>query len=121
MANSSVNAPNYSTDATVRVFDNFYTFSVDVPASEYDVVYSYFKSIFSNNQIASNFTTMLFRIAENLGVSVLTVLAQIEGLDTIALTNTMVYYLNGMQSQSTLLGINATITPNYWTARNVML
>lgn len=121
MANSSVNAPNYSTDLTVRVYDTFYAFSVDVPAAEYDVVNSYFKSIFGTEQIASNFTTTLFRIAENLHVPVLTLLAQIEGQNTIELTSTMAYYLNGMQSQSTLLGINATITPNYWAARNVML
>jgi hypothetical protein len=39
---STINAVNPNIDATVRVFDNFYKFEVNVPAAEYDVVYSYF-------------------------------------------------------------------------------
>lgn len=121
MANSSVNAPNTSVDRTVRVYDTFYDFEIDAPAAEYDVVNSYFESVFDNNRIAKNFTTTLFRISENTNTPVLTLLQEIEGQDTITLTNTLAYYLNGIQSQSTLLGINATVTPNYWTARNILL
>ena len=39
---TTVNYTNYNQDLTVRVFDRFYDYDVNVPAAEYDVVYSYF-------------------------------------------------------------------------------
>ena len=118
---STVNYANPNTDLTVRVFDSFYDYDVSVEANEYDAVNSYFKSVFSNNQIAQNFTVTLFRIAEETQTPVLTLLSEIQGQSAIELTSTLAYYLNGLRSPSTLLGINSAVTPNYWTARNVML
>jgi hypothetical protein len=43
-----------------------------------------------------------------------------EDMDKIQLTATLAYYLNGLRSPTTLLGINASVTPNFWTARNVL-
>lgn len=117
----SVNEINPKIDTSVRVFDEFYSFSVEVDANEYDVVNSYFRSVFSDNQIAKNFTTSLFRVAEQTQQPVLTLLASIEGQDAITLTNTMAYFLNGIRSPTTLLGVNNPVVPNYWAARNVML
>ena len=93
---------------------------MEVDANEYDAVNSYFESVFNDKQIAQNFTTSLFRVAEQTGVPVLTILQQLEGQDQITLTNTLCYYLNGLRSPATLLGINSAVTPNYWTARNVL-
>ena len=118
---SSVNVPNPKLNTTIRVFDDFYGFQIEVEANEYDVVNSYFKSIFGNNQIANNFTVSLFRVAYGTDVSVLTLLDQIKGQDSITLTQTMAYFLNGIRSPTTLLGVNAPVVPNYWTARNVLL
>ena len=117
---ASVNTINPKIDLTVRVFDDFYGFALEVDANEYDAVNSYFESVFNDKQIAQNFTTSLFRVAEQTGVPVLTILQQLEGQDQITLTNTLCYYLNGLRSPATLLGINSTVTPNYWTARNVL-
>ena len=50
----------------------------------------------------------------------LTLLAEIEDMEKIQLTATLAYYLNGLRSPTTLLGINAAVTPNFWTARNVL-
>ena len=118
---SSINTINQNVDLTVRVFDAFYSFGIQVDANTYDAVNSYFESVFENRQIAKNFTVSLFRVAEQTKVSVLTLLAQISGQNQIQLSNTMAYYLNGIRSPATLLGINASITPNYWAARNVLL
>ena len=117
----SINNPNPKFNTTIQVFDNFYGFQVEVDANEYDVVNSYFKSIFGNNQIANNFTVSLFRVAYGTDVSVLTLLDQIKGQDSITLTQTMAYFLNGIRSPATLLGVNAPVVPNYWAARNVLL
>jgi hypothetical protein len=47
-------------------------------------------------------------------------LDQIQDQDQLQLTATLAYYLNGIRSPSTLLGVNSVLTPNYFTARNVL-
>jgi len=117
----TVNAPNPKLDQTVRVFDEFYAFEMYVPAMEYDIVNSYFNTVFKTAEAAQNFTTALFRISDQTKVPILTILDQIQDQDQIQLTATLAYYLNGLRSPSTLLGVNSVLTPNYFTARNVVI
>lgn len=116
----SVNELNPKIDLTVRVFDDFYNFELEVDSNEYDVVYSYFRSIYTNDTAAANFTTTLFRISSETRVPVLTLLAQIQDMNSVELTSTLAYYLNGLRSPTTLLGINEPVVPNYYTARNIL-
>jgi len=116
---STINALNPKIDQTVRVFDNFYNFEVNVPAGEYDVVFSYFKSVFTTAQVAANFTATLFRIAEQTSTPVLSLLQQLEGQSQIQITSTLCYYLNNLRSPATLLGYSVPVTPNFYAARNV--
>jgi hypothetical protein len=116
---ATVNAINPRVDLTVRVFDDFYGVDLQVPAGEYDVVNSYLKKVFKSQAAADDFTTQIFRIAQETKVPALTVLSQMQNQDEIRLTATISYLLNGLRSPSTLLGINAVTTPNVWAARNV--
>jgi len=116
----SVNTANRNVDQTVRIFDGFYDYQTDVDANEYDVVNSYFESVFGTSEAAANFAVTLFRIADETGTPVITLLAEIEDQDKISLTQTLCYYLNGLRSPTTLLGITGTSTPVFWAARNVM-
>jgi hypothetical protein len=117
---SSVNNPNTNIDATVRVFDQFYQYQEIVPANEYDAVYSYFRSIYTTAEAANNFTTALFRISANSGIPALTLLDELKQLGPEDLNVTFAYDLNGLRSPSTLLGVNSTVVPNYYAARNVV-
>lgn len=116
---TTVNYANPKVDQTVRIYDEFYAYAADVPAAEYDAVNSYFKSVFGTGEAADNFTVTLFRVSEDSNIPVMTLLQQIEGQSQPELTLTLSYYLNGTRSRSTLLGLNATVTPNYYVARNV--
>ena len=116
----TVNALNTNVDLSVRIFDTFYNYETFVNAEEYDVVYSYMRSVFTTDQAAGNFTVALFRIAQETRTPVLDILQNIQGQDTIVITQTLAYYLNNLRSGSTLLGVGATVTPNYYTARNVL-
>ena len=118
---STVNAPNPKIDQSVKIFDTFYLFEAVVPASEYDIINSYFQSVMGTTQAAANFTVTVFRIAQESRTPVMTIFEQIKGLDEPQLSLTLAYYLNGLQSLSTLLGINAVATPNYYAARNVVV
>lgn len=116
----SVNNPNDKVDQTVRVFDKFYAFDVQVPVEEWDVVNSFFASVFKTRDAAANFSTALFRVAYETNTPVLTLLAQMQNQNGIQITGQLAYYLNALRSSSTLLGVNSTLTPNFYTARNVL-
>jgi hypothetical protein len=116
---STVNETNLRIDQTVRVFDQFYNYSANVPAQEYDIVLSYFRSVFTTALAADNFTTALFRVAEESETPVLTLLQSMEGQNSVELTISMAYYLNSIRSPATLLGVLTPTTPNFYTARNV--
>lgn len=122
---SSINYTNYNIDQTVRVFDSFYEYDVDVPAAEYDIVNSYFKSVMTSKQAADNFTVSLFQVAENTGVPALTLLQSFQSSggnvgNTMNLDINMAYYLNSIRNRATLLGIGVPVTPNFYAARNVV-
>lgn len=116
---ATVNYTNPNVDLTVRVFDTFYNFELDVPAQEYDVVYSYFRSVFTTDSAAGNFTVTLFRIAQSNDVPVLNLLEQLQTTTGTQLTALLAYYLNAERSGATLLGVSEPVQPNFYAARNV--
>lgn len=119
---ATVNNINRNIDNTVRVFDSFYGYEEFVPAAEYDVVNSFFRSVVPDPLAAGNFAISLFRIAGTTQTPVLTLLQTIEqnGTTAIQLTQTLTYYLNNLRSPATLLGVGAVVAPNQYTARNVL-
>lgn len=117
----SVNEPNPSLGTTVRLYDSFYEFELQVPVNEYDAVNSYFESVFKSKEAALNFTTSLFRVSQRAGVSVMSLLKDLERTgNTLDLTARMAYYLNIGRSRTTLLGVGGYTTPNLFQARNVL-
>jgi hypothetical protein len=116
---TTINAINPKIDQTVQIYDKFYDYSANIPAMEYDIVLSFFRSVMTTELAAENFTTSLFRVAEESDTPALTLLQSFEGQNSVELTLTMAYYLNSIRSPATLLGVLATTTPNYYTARNV--
>jgi aconitase B len=115
----TINATNNRIDQTVRIYDQFYNYAEDVPSGEYDIVLSYFKSVFNTVEQAQNFTVSIFRVAQESQTDALTILQQIQGSNGPQLTANLCYYLNSVRSSSTLLGVLEPAAPNYWTARNV--
>lgn len=115
----SINVANPNTDLTVQIFDRFYQYQQSVDAVEYDSVLSYFKSTFKNKTAAENFTVTVFRISFLSKIPVMTLLQQFQGQTAPQITATLAYYLNGIRSPSTLLGLNVPTQPNYYVARNI--
>jgi hypothetical protein len=118
---SSVNDINTRIDQTVRIFDSFYNYSANIPVQEYDVVLSYFESVFKTKKAAANFTASLFRVAEKTNTSAMSLLQQFQSVGQLEpeVNILMAYYLNSVRSPATLLGVLQPTTPNYYTARNV--
>lgn len=119
MSTGTVNAANNNLDATVRIFDQFYRYEVNVPAAEYDIVYSFFRSTM-DAKVAGNMTSALFQVSSDTKVPVLELLDTMKGQSGLDLTVSMAYYLNTIRSRATLLGVNAQVVPNYYAARLII-
>lgn len=120
MSQGTVNYANTNLDFTVRVFDDFYGYEVNVPANEFDIVDSFFKSVMENKKTAGNMTVSLFQVADQTKIPVLTLLDTMKGRNKIDINLNMAYFLNNIRSRTTLLGVNAQATPNFYAARSVI-
>lgn len=117
---STVNETNFNIDKTVRIFDQFYKFEIVVPVEEYDVIYSYFLSVFTTREAAGNFTVVMFRVAKESDIPVMELFQQIKGKGLPELTLTLAYYINSIRSPLTLLGVNVPTIPNFYVGRNCL-
>jgi hypothetical protein len=118
---SSINNYNPRIDTTVQIFDRFYGYQDQVPVDQYDAVNSYFKSVFNSPETAANFTVALFRISRVSQTPVMTLLQQLQGQSAPQITLTLAYYLNGLNSSSTLLGVNVPTQSNFYVANNIRI
>jgi hypothetical protein len=109
-----------STDQTVKIFDEFYSFNLIINASEYDIVFSYFKKVCDTTKIAGNFTVYLFRIAQETQVPVLELLDYIQGKTKLETNTVIAYYLNSFKSKTSIYGFGTVPQPNEAVARNIV-
>jgi len=108
-------------DPTIKIFDEFYATSLAVNSAEFDVVYGYFRNVCATADIAANFTSILFRISQQTGENVLTLLDNIEKAPNKLQMNRLVcYYLNSFRSKVALYGVGQIPAPNQSVARNVV-
>lgn len=113
-----------NTNQTVRIYDAFYSTDLRVNASEYDLVFSYFKGITKNDITAANFSVILFRIATDGGYDVVDLLQLLKGdniSDTLHMNKVICYYLNTFKNKSSIYGVGQIPKPNEAVQRNVVL
>jgi hypothetical protein len=109
-----------SLDQTVRIFDSFYAFDLQVNASDFDIVFGYFRTVCATQNIAANFTAVFFRIAQETGIPVLELLSAIQGTSKLQMNQVISYYLNSFKSKTSLYGVAVTPPPNQFVARNIV-
>jgi len=110
-----------NTDRTILIYDNFYNTKLGLNANEFDIVFSYFKSISDNDTIAGNFTSNLFRISQEADIPVLELLDQLKGLpNKLEMNKVICYFLNSFKSNTSLYGVGVITRPNQLAARNVV-
>jgi hypothetical protein len=117
----SVNAINNKIDQTVQIFDRFFGYQQTVAVDDYDAVLSYFESVMGDATSAANFTVALFRVANQSKIPIMSLLQKIQGQSGLQLTASLAYFLNGVRSASTLLGVNVGTQPNYYVAHNIRI
>ena len=110
-----------SIDRTVKIFDAFYANDLRVGADQYDLVYGYFTSVCATKSIAANFAAVLFRIAQQSGIDVITLLQQLQGSNNkLAMNQVLCYYLNSIKNKTSLYGVGLVPLANQPVARNVV-
>lgn len=109
-----------SMDQTVRIFDSFYSVNLVIPGDQYDIVHGYFLSVCTSKNIAANFTAVLFRIAQDTGVSALDLLGQVKGTTKMEMNQIFAYYLNSFKSKTSLYGIAVVPKSNQPVSRNII-
>lgn len=107
-------------DQTVRIFNEFYNLNLVVSANEYEIVKSFFDGYTTSKDVAANFTQTLFRISNQTGIDVLTLLDSFQAEDSMKVTLTMAYYLNSFSDKTVMFGINNIITANQPVERNII-
>lgn len=111
---------NQFTDANVT---RAITREKDLPppsGPEYDHILSVFKKIMKDESAAANFTQSLYQIAQETGTQVIAILESLDITNEITLNTSMAYYLNAINSPTTLYGVQNPISPNYYAGRNVL-
>jgi hypothetical protein len=103
-----------------NIFDSFYEYDVNVPAAEYDIVYSYFRKEMTTANAAGNFTVSLFRVAEETGIPALDLLQQFSGQNGVNLNVQLAYFLNSIRNNATLLGVGVPVQSNRYAARLIV-
>lgn len=111
-----------SAELTTQIFNSFYDLDVPINASEYDIVYSFFKNKLSNETLAQTFTSNLFKISSLTNEKATDLLKSFEDGDKLKISLTMSYYLNTLNDNKTIMfGINNVLSPNDKVQRNVIL
>lgn len=110
-------------DYTVRIFDQFYNLDLVVNASEYEIIFSYFKQNLANDTEAKVFTEILFRISNITEIPVLDLFQTFQSsnssIDKLTISRTMAYYLNSVSNKTVLFGVNNIVSPNQSVSRNI--
>ena len=87
---------------------------------EYDHVLSVFKKIMKDELAAAKFTQALYKIAQFTEIYVLDLLESLDVADEMTISASMAFYLNSINSPTTLYGIQNPIKPNYYAGRQVL-
>ncbi|NDB64733.1 MAG: hypothetical protein EB168_03555 [Euryarchaeota archaeon] len=117
----TVNVTKNTQDQSVTIFDQFYNRTTAISQNDYEIVSTFFKAYGYDSDIADDFTSVFFQILEAYDITRDELLKEFQGAgDAVALTETVAYYLNGLRSKSTLVGVGVVQQPNNYAARNVV-
>ncbi len=108
-------------DRTVKLFDDFYQFNLDINPTEYDLVNAYFTEVCSTQTIADNFTVFLFRISQQSKTPVMDLLGYLQGKNKLEMNQIVAYYLNTFKSKTTMYGVSTVLQPSPIVSRNIIL
>jgi hypothetical protein len=119
----SVNNPSQTNnpDISSAAFNSFYTPpAYPVDAGAYDAIVAYFISNGNGPTSAKRLADVVFRIANNLNVPPMSLLNEIQNRSDININQQLSYYLNQINSPTTLQGTTTPIQSNFYVQRAIL-
>ena len=117
---NTINDVDITTDAkSAEVALGFTADQLGIAGNQYDYGFSFFRKTMKDDSAAGNFTDSIFQISKQADIPITDLLQSLKNKDEIEMTSIVSFYLNGIRSASTLLGINNVVRPNFYAARNV--
>lgn len=109
-------------DQTVRIYDQFYNTDLVINANEFDIVFSFFKEVCATEQIAANYTSFLFRVSNESGISAMEFMDELTKMrtDKLLIDSFLAFYLNKFRSKTSLYGTSTLPKPVQPVARNIV-
>jgi len=93
---------------------------IDFDSNVWSYVYNFFRKSTVDPTAAETLALSVYKIAAQTRVSPLTIVQSMEGQDGIKLNTTMSYYMNGIRSNATLIGVETAKKPNFYAGRSVL-
>ena len=124
MSNTASNTLNdYILDdfQNISVVQQYNNTQMEMNGNEWDYVLSYFREVMGTDRAAENFAKQLYKVSMQTKVSVITMVDSMKGRSGLALSMSLAYYLNGIRSPASLLGVNNVPVPNFYASRNVKI
>jgi len=117
---STVNVTKNTLEQTVILYDEFYNKTNSASQNDYEIVRTFFLSYGYSDDVANDFTAVFFQILDAYNITQDELLKEFKASgDGVTLSQTVAYYLNGLRSKTTLVGVSVVQQPNYYAARNV--
>lgn len=117
----TINDPIYTDQKNVNLATNFNEPPKAVDGGEYDYVLSFFKRSMTDPVAAANFTESIYQVSRQADVPVLELVNSMEGQTGLQMNVSMAYFMNGIRSNSTMLGVTNTVRPNFYAGRSVLI
>lgn len=119
MANT-INDPINTDAKNAEVIENYNKVEPGINSNEYDYVLGFFTKQINDPKTAAKFTDSIFEVARQSNIPVLEIVKSMEGQTGLELSASLAYYLNGIRSNTTLLGVQNVLPPNFYAGRNVL-
>ncbi|RLA01859.1 MAG: hypothetical protein DRQ47_07530 [Gammaproteobacteria bacterium] len=119
MSANTLNDAYLNDEKNIKVIQNYNSVEVDIDGNEWDYVFGFFKKAMKDVTAAENFAQSIFQVSRQTNVSAVSIVQSMKGQAGLELNASLSYYLNGIRSNATLLGVSNIVKPNFYAGRNV--
>ena len=121
MSQNTLNDVVYDDAKNIQPIEDFGENPIEVNGGEYDYILGFFTKSMKDPIAAQNFTLQIYQVARQADISPLDIIQTMEGQTGLELNASLAYYLNGIRSNATLLGVQNIIPPNFYAGRSVLI
>lgn len=111
--------PN-SSDATVKVFDGYFTAPLELHASTLSAMIGFFTARGFDQQSAETTSVVIIKQAKKDGYNPMQILDTLKGLDSVEISALVAEIINYNRFKTSYLGYALKNTPNYEVHRNII-